>query len=541
MYERSASVLERYFNSILGLDQKINLQTIFEDYKELIEKTKKYQEIIENEDKIIEEFDKAASEIENIQQEQKKIYKNDIKLEEERNQLFDSLDEEPVNIEKKLKKVESSITANNVKLEELREAFINALTIFSEKQTERNKYSRTRRTIEKEHLQTLDKTNNDINEIDNELISSLKEFTNLENEDTKNEIIQKMINNGKGERVPFNTNVIEKAVKIKIEITRKKAELYILIYEKIKKILIEINSDEIKLGKYEKNLRDTSVKLSYLEAENNYIISFLDNERMTAINGKKVHEKLMADACENFDLDIKQFSNLYELILKETSGKSTKKAYNELYNKEYLKNIEEKEKNFEKEINSIKINTSAIINSNYWRIEEIKNIYNVFKKEITEKFDKDLSEFKLEESEEIAGQVEEVIQEEQEEKDDIFKKNISDEETEYIEEYEEDYDSDDNEEYDEYEDEDNEEDDYYNENDDDNNIDYDDDDYEYDDEDDYEFDDDEEYEEYEDDEYDEDDVSDGDNNEQEDQENHNIDKNKKQNKGLFNKFFKDKK
>ena len=532
MYERSASVLERYFNSILGLDQKINLQTIFEDYKELIEKTKKYQEIIENEDKIIEEFDKAASEIENIQQEQKKIYKNDIKLEEERNQLFDSLDEEPVNIEKKLKKVESSITANNVKLEELREAFINALTIFSEKQTERNKYSRTRRTIEKEHLQTLDKTNNDINEIDNELISSLKEFTNLENEDTKNEIIQKMINNGKGERVPFNTNVIEKAVKIKIEITRKKAELYILIYEKIKKLLIEINSDEIKLGKYEKNLRDTSVKLSYLEAENNYIISFLDNERMTAINGKKVHEKLMADACENFDLDIKQFSNLYELILKETSGKSTKKAYNELYNKEYLKNIEEKEKNFEKEINSIKINTSAIINSNYWRIEEIKNIYNVFKKEITEKFDKDLSEFKLEESEEIAGQVEELIQEEQEEKDDIFKKNISDEETEYIEEYEEDYDSDDNEEYDEYEDEDNEEDDYYNENDDDNNIDYDDDDYEYDDE---------EYEEYEDDEYDEDDVSDGDNNEQEDQENHNIDKNKKQNKGLFNKFFKDKK
>ena len=541
MYERSASVLERYFNSILGLDQKINLQTIFEDYKELIEKTKKYQEIIENEDKIIEEFDKAASEIENIQQEQKKIYKNDIKLEEERNQLFDSLDEEPVNIEKKLKKVESSITAKNVKLEELREAFINALTIFSEKQTERNKYSRTRRTIEKEHLQTLDKTNNDINEIDNELISSLKEFTNLENEDTKNEIIQKMINNGKGERVPFNTNVIEKAVKIKIEITRKKAELYILIYEKIKKLLIEINSDEIKLGKYEKNLRDTSVKLSYLEAENNYIISFLDNERRTAINGKKVHEKLMADACENFDLDIKQFSNLYELILKETSGKSTKKAYNELYNKEYLKNIEEKEKNFEKEINSIKINTSAIINSNYWRIEEIKNIYNVFKKEITEKFDKDLSEFKLEESEEIAGQVEEVIQEEQEEKDDIFKKNISDEETEYIEEYEEDYDSDDNEEYDEYEDEDNEEDDYYNENDDDNNIDYDDDDYEYDDEDDYEFDDDEEYEEYEDDEYDEDDVSDGDNNEQEDQENHNIDKNKKQNKGLFNKFFKDKK
>lgn len=547
MYERSASVLERYFNSILGLDQKTNLQTIFEDYKELIEKTKKYQEIIENEDKIIEEFDKAASEIGNIQQEQKKIYKSNVKLEEDRSQLFDSLDEEPANIEKKLKKIESSITANNVKLEELREAFINTLTIFSEKQTERNKYSRTRRTIEKEHLQTLDKTNNDINEIKNELISNLKEFINLENEDIKNEIIQKMINNGKGERVPFNTNVIEKAVKVKTEITRKKAELYILVYEKIKRLLIEINSDEIKLGKYEKNLRDTSVKLSYLEAENNYIISFLDNERMTAINGKKVHEKLMTDACENFDLDIKQFNNLYELILKETSGKSTKKAYNELYNKEYLKNIEEKEKNFEKEINSIKINASAIINSNYWRIEEIKNIYNVFKKEITEKFDKDLSEFQLEEPDEITEQVKEMIQEEQEEKDDIFKKNISDEENEYIEEYEEDYDydGDDNEEYDEYydevEDEDNEDNDDYSENNDDNDTDYEDEDYEYDDEDDYEFDDDEEYEEYEDDEDDEEDASEEYNDEQEYQESYNIEKNKKQNKGIFNKFFKDKK
>lgn len=539
MYERSASVLERYFNNILGLDQKINLQTVFEDYKELIEKTKKYQEIIENEDKIIEEFDKAASEIGNIQQEQKKIYKSNIKLEEDRSQLFDSLDEEPANIEKKLKKVESSITANNVKLEELREAFINALTIFSQKQTERNKYSRTRRTIEKEHLQILDRTNNDINEIENDLISSLKEFINLENEDTKNEIIQKMINNGKGERVPFNTNVIEKAVKVKIEITRKKAELYILVYERIKRLLIEINSDEIKLGKYEKNLRDTSIKLSYLEAANNYVVSFLDNERMTAINGKKVHEKLMTDACENFDLDIQQFNNLYELILKETSGKSTKKAYNELYNKEYLKNIEDKEKNFEKEINSIKINASAIINSNYWRIEEIKNIYNVFKKEITEKFDKDLSEFQLEEPEEITEQVEETIQEEQEEKDDIFKKNISDEETEYIEEYEEDYDGDDNEEYDEYydEDEDEEYEEHYSENDDDNDIDYEEDDYN--DEDDYEFDDDEEYEEYEDDEYDEDEESEEENEEYQD--NHNIDKNKKQNKGLFNKFFKDKK
>ena len=34
---------------------------------------------------------------------------------------------------------------------------------------------------------------------------------------------------------------------------------------------------------------------------------------------------------------------MYELITREISGKATKKAYKELYNKEYLKNIEEKE------------------------------------------------------------------------------------------------------------------------------------------------------------------------------------------------------
>lgn len=522
MYERSASVLERYFNNILGLNKQDNLKNIFEDYKKLIEKTTKYQEIIENEDAIIEQFDNVAVEIRNIQQEQKKMYKSNIKLEEERNQLFDNLEEEAENIEKKLKKIETNITNNNVKLEELRESFIKALSIFGEKQKERNKYSRTRRTIEKEHIQILDETNNNINEIDDNLIIELKQYINSDNEDIKNEIIKQMINNGKGERVSFNQNVIEKAVNIKNEITKKIAEIYIVAYDRLKKLVTEINSDEIKLAKYEKNLRDLSVKLAYLEAENNYIIIFLDNERMTAINGKKLHDKLMLDACENFDLDIEQFNNLYELILRETTGKSTKKAYNELYNKEYLKNIEEKEKNFEKEINNIKINAGAIINSNYWRIQEIKNIYDVFQKEISEKFNKDLSEFKLEELQEIEEENQEMILDEPEENDDdIFRKNISNEESEYIDEYEDD----DYEEYDEYDEEDDSEDEYYD----------DDDDNEYDSDDGFD-----EYEEFEEDdefveEYDEDDYENGDDDITLEEE---I---KKQNKGIFNKFFKDKK
>ena len=41
----------------------------------------------------------------------------------------------------------------------------------------------------------------------------------------------------------------------------------------------------------------------------------------------------------------------------------------------------------------------TVINSNYWRIEGIKNVYDVFQKEVSEKFEKDLSEFRIEETE----------------------------------------------------------------------------------------------------------------------------------------------
>ena len=433
MYERSAIVLEKYFNGIIGIDNKSNFKTIYKNYKNLIEEIKKYQLILQEEDKIINEFDETANKIRNIQQEQKKIYKSNIKLEEDRNQLFDSLDEEPDNIEKKLKKIEENVDKNNKRLEELREEFIETLIEFSNKQKERNKYSRDRRAEEKNHLQLIEKSNNDIEQIDLDTVKKVKMFLNSDDEDQKQEITEIMINNGKDERVPFNKEVIEGAVKVRNAIAKKEAECYLVIYERMKKILAEINGDEVKLDKYNKTLRDVTVKLAFLKAQKMYIISFLDNERMTAINGLKAHKQLMSDACKNFELDMEQFNNLYQLILREISGKSTKKAYKELYNKEYLKNIEEKEKNFEKEINNIKINAGTIINSNYWRIEEIKNIYEVFQNEVSEKFEKDLSEFKLEESEEVT--IPDSGAEDKAE-DDIFKKEIPDEDTEYVEEYE---------------------------------------------------------------------------------------------------------
>lgn len=562
MYERSATILEKNFNEIFGFNRKINLKTIFKDYKEIIEELEKYQSILEEEEKVINGFDIVASEIRKIQKEQKNIYESNINLEEEKMSLFEDLDEEPGTTEKKFKKIEEKIDKNNEKSKELRESFIKALTEFSDKQSERNKYSRARREEEKKHIAILEKCNSDMEEIDPSILKSIKTFQNSDDENYRKEITEIMINNGKDERVPFDKNVIENAVNIRNEIAKKEAECYNIIYDRMKKLLVEINGDEIKLDKYKKALRDMSVKLAFLKSQKMYIVSFLDNERMAAINGIKAHKQLMTENCKNLELDMQQFNNLYELILKEITGKATKKAYKELYNKEYLKNIEEKEKNFEEEINNIRIKTGAIINSNYWRIEEIKNIYEVFQNEITEKFEKDLSEFKLEETE----QNEEI-------KDDIFKTEIPEEDVEYIDEYEED---DYEDEFDDYEEDDEQEqyvDDYdekeksdeedYNDEDEDGyEEDYDDDDdAEYEDEYEEDYDDDEEYEDdYDDDEDYEDDYEDEYEDEDEDEENDqhenekdndtNIEKTKKDNKqaknkkekgGIFNKFFKDKK
>ena len=121
MYERSAIVLEKNFNTILGFDKKPNLKTIYKDYKEITEEIQKYQSILEEEDKVINEFDETANEIRKIQQEQKRLYKSNIKLEEDRNQLFDNLEDEPEVIEKKLLKIETTVSENNQKLEEIRE------------------------------------------------------------------------------------------------------------------------------------------------------------------------------------------------------------------------------------------------------------------------------------------------------------------------------------------------------------------------------------------------------------------------------------
>ena len=418
MYERSAIVLERYIEKILDFNKTYNLKKNNENYKDLIEEIENYQMVSDQELKIMQEFDDIAKRIESLQKEQKNLYKSNKKLEDERAQLFGDLGEDAKTLDNKLKKIEHTLEKNNEEQREIREEFIQYLSEFSQKQKERNKCEKAKRVGEAKHIEFLKKMHIEFDEINVKDIITLKDFVSSEKEQVKQETLEIMIKNGKSERVAFNQDVLRKAINTRIDIAEKEAECYIVIYDRMKKLLAEIDNDAIKISKFKKALRDTSVKLAFLEAQKEYIVGFLDYERMTAISGTRAHNKMMVEACNNFELDMIQIKDLYELILKEIANKATKKAYKELYNKTYLKNIEDKEKNFEEEVNNVNISVGTVINSNYWRIEGIKNIYNVFQEEVSNKFEKDLSEYKLEEPK---GEIEEeYIIEEYEEEDDEY-------------------------------------------------------------------------------------------------------------------------
>ena len=427
MYERSAIVLERYMEKILKLNKEYNLKRNSENYGELIKEIEDYQTVTERELEVIQEFDDTAKEIENLQQEQEKLYKENKKLEDERAQLFTELGEDAQVLEIKLKKIEGTIEKNNEKLKEIREEFVKYLTDFSKKQKNRNKCEKARRIGEANHISYIKRMHAEFEEIDVKDIVCLKDFINFEKEQVKQEALDIMIKNGRSEKVAFNQEVLKRAIKTRIDIAEKEAECYILVYEKMKKILAEQDTEAIRLNKYKKTLRDTSVKLAFLEAEREYIVGFLDYERMTAISGAKAHRNMMMEACNNFELDIMQIEKLYELINREITNRSTKKGYNQLYNKTYLKHIEDKEKNFEQEVNNVNISMGTVINSNYWRIEGIKNIYNVFQEEVSQKFNKDLSEYKLDETEE--GDIEDIEKEEQ------YKKHLLEEKEEAYQQF----------------------------------------------------------------------------------------------------------
>lgn len=407
MYERSAIVLERCFDKLFKFNQESNLKSNYINFVQIIEELKNYQKTSIDEESTMRKFEEIVEVVEEIQNRQTNLHNSNLELENERNTLFNDLGENPSAVDSRLNNIEIALDENNEKLKKIREEYIKALIIFIERQKERNKYARLRRKIESEHIKIIKYTISEFEKIDEKDAKAIKRFATIDKQQYKEKIINTMIRNGKSEKIPFNSQVIEKAVEVRLAISEREAELYFSIYEGMKKILAEIENENINITKAEKLARDVGVKLNILNAEKEYIVGFLDNERLTVVNGARTHSQLMETACKDFELDINQIDNLYELVIKETLGKSTKKAYNDLYNKTYLRDIEQGERKFEQEITNLKVNMGTVINSNYWRIEGIKNVYNVFQEEVTEKFNKDLSDYKIEEIEELE-EIEEV-------------------------------------------------------------------------------------------------------------------------------------
>ena len=439
MYERSAIVLEKYLNKVFGPDKESDIRVSYETFKNVLEEMEKYQVITEEEEKIIDEFDDIVNKMKKIKKEKEGLSKEVTKHEDIRTKLFNDFDQEPATIEKKLVKIENIIEERTQKQKELRETYIDLLNEFTEKQNERNKCNKMKRTSETNHMKILNEAVETLGTIDIANVKKLKEFITTDDELLCESLNKIMLENGKNEKVKFDKDVIKKAVEVRIKMAKKEAECYVLSYERLKRLMAEIDNDNLNLARYQKTLKDVTAKIKFLEIEKEYLVSFLDNERITAISGEKAHKVMMEQACKDFDGDMVQIHNLYNLLAREISGKSTKKAYKELYNGTYLLGIEETEKTFNQEVNTIKSKAGlgTIINTNYWRIEGIKSIYETFNNEVEENYGRDLSEFmpeeKVEEIEEIEEEPE-LLENEQDNSDEeewfISNKDINKDENE---------------------------------------------------------------------------------------------------------------
>lgn len=392
MYERSAIVLERFFSNLLGFNQVNNLKQNFNNYCQLFEKFKTFQQSIIDETAALKEFQAAESKIEEIQNQEEKLYKKNAKLEYNRDLVFQDISPKPEEIEKCSIKIESDIQKNQDKLVSLREEFVEAIKDYNQKKSDLAKCKKIRKSAESEYNIIFEETKNNIDNIPEEYIQIAQSFSTS---DIHEEIINALAENGKDEKIPFNNQVITNAAKIGFEIWSREVECYLEAYKLAQKLVNELLDGAVSVELHEKSIRNISAKISFLETEKEYIVGFLDYERITVIYGKRMHRNLMIDACEKLELDIKQVENLYSLLLKEIADKSTKKAYKELYNKSYLMEMEDKDAKFKKEKNRVNLSTGTIMNSNYWRIEGIKNIYTVFYKNVVEVFGRDLDEFEI--------------------------------------------------------------------------------------------------------------------------------------------------
>lgn len=419
MYERNAIILERYFNQMFGYDMKSNIKTNFKDYSDLIESLEKYKDVADEEENVMQEYDIIANRIREIQKKQEALSKKNAKYQEEREEIFQNIDESSENIQKKFEHISNNINQIDEQIKENVTNFVNVVAEFNEKSNTRLECGKSRRNIEETYNKNLNKILDNYKNIDIEKEKIAKQFIDMQTEDIEKELKEKIEKNGEKEKIPFNTKVVTRAIALCVDIQKRETEILSGIYEKTNRLFVEIKNNSTKGDRHKKLIKDAKCKLEFVGALKEYLVLFLDNERLTAVNGVEEHNKLMEEACKNLDEDLTQINNLYTLLLKEISKKIAKKSYPELYNIQYLEDLEKKSIEFDNEIKKLNLPVT-IINPNYWRIEGMRKIYEVFNKNVTEEYGRDLSEYmpkKVEVIEEVIDDSEddEKIEEEKEE------------------------------------------------------------------------------------------------------------------------------
>ena len=393
MYERNAIVIDRYFSNLFGYDQKNNIKNNANNYFELVEALKSYQDASDEENIIMAEFEKIASKIKETPSKQDDLDLRERKYFEYRKILFENLDEDDITLKKEFDKIQKEIEKTENEIKENADVFVEEIKEFNDKSEIRNKCGRQRRIIENDYQKILDITIENYNNILKDKLKEIKTFLKSDNKQyVINQMKENILKNGSKEKVPFDSNVINKAIDISLYIEGKKAEILLAIYDKTTKIISEIKNDTVKIEKHQKQVKDSKSKLDFLNVITDYIIIFLDNERMNTIGGEEEHKKIMNEACEHLQMDLEEIQNMYSLIIKEINGKSTKKQFKELYNIEYLNRLKEEERRFERDIKRLSM-IGTVIYPDYWRIEGMEKIFDTFKQIMTNTYQVDLTEY----------------------------------------------------------------------------------------------------------------------------------------------------
>ena len=249
MYERNAIVLERYFNQMFGYNMKNNVKTNFKDYCELIECLEKYKNISEDEENIMQEYDSIANRIREVQKKQEMLNKRNAKYQKDREDVFQNIDDNSDAIQKKFDTINENIQNINEQIKENQKEFIDVVAAFNEKTSIRTSCGRSRRDIEGDYNKQLNKTLDDYQDIDLNIEKRAKQFIDMQTDGIEQELNEKIQKNGEKEKIPFNTDVISKAIMLSVDIQKRETEIYAGIYDKTNKLFTEIKNNSIKTEK----------------------------------------------------------------------------------------------------------------------------------------------------------------------------------------------------------------------------------------------------------------------------------------------------